>query len=150
MATTYPTDFEKGRVAAASLEGRRIRAFCAYDPGLTLNENSLRTAWEGLALPSTNGYNQVTFVIPTGIYDATDDRYEVGGTSGAYYAVEFTATGVGYTYNRVCWVVGTSNGSGGWNEETKVSYITNEDPFVQLLASQTKTYNFQIGIRGNV
>jgi hypothetical protein len=145
---TYPTDFEKGRVATSALQSKRIRAFCAHDPLLTLTGASLRTAWEALEVARANGYAPFSFVIPAGAYDNGDDRYEVGGTAGAFVPVTFSATGAGYTYNRVCWVVGTSNGLGGWNEENYVSYITEENPFRQLLAGQAKTYNFQIGTRG--
>jgi hypothetical protein len=150
MGATYPTDFEKGRLSGLGYEGKRIRAFLAYDPLLTLSEGSLRTAWEGLQLPIGNGYSQVSFVVPTGAYDNGDDRYEVGDTGGVFRQVQFTATGAGYTYNRVCWVVGTSDGVGGWNDENYLSFITPEDPFLQLLAGQTAIYNFQIGIRGVV
>lgn len=148
MASTIeisPLEFK--RIAAAAYEGKRVRVSLGVAGTTGFNSSSTRNQWDSTKI-SGNGYADFTAVIATGAYDSSDLRYEMGSTSGAntYIDAEFTATGSGYIYDRIYVVIGTSNGAGGWNEETYIHSLISESPSVTLISGQTQTYRIQLVI----
>ena len=146
MATTVeisPNEFK--RIAALAYEGKRIRVSLAVVGLSGYDSSSTKAQWDSVKI-SGNGYADFTAVLAVGDYDTTDLRYEVGATVGSntYIDAEFTATGAGYVYDRVYVVIGTSNGVGGWNEETYVHSVISESPSVNLVPGQTQTYRIQV------
>jgi hypothetical protein len=130
----------KARVGAAAYQGRRIRVSLANVGVSGFTEESTRANWDSVKVASANGYADVTFVVPAGAYNVGTGRFELGGASGAPVNVVFTASGVGFTFDRLYVVVGTSDGSGGWNEETTIEYLGVESPQIVLSPGQVRTY----------
>lgn len=146
MAVTVeisPNEFK--RIAALAYEGKRIRVSLATVGLSGYDSSSTRAQWDAQKI-SGNGYADFTAVIGTGAYDASDLRYEMGELAGSntYIDAVFTATGAGYVYDRVYVVIGTSNGSGGWNEETYIHSLITESPSVNLIGGQSQTYRIQV------
>jgi len=94
---------ELERVAGLAYEGRAIRVSLANDIGSTLTSESTVAECDALKV-SGGGYADYKAAIGAGAYDGADQRYEMPDTDA-----EFTATGVGYTYNKVYTVIGTFN-----------------------------------------
>lgn len=94
---------ELERVAGLVYEGKALRVSLANDPGNTLDAEDTVAAWDALKV-SGNGYADVRAPIQTGAYDVNDQRYEMPSVDA-----EFTATGAGYTFNKVYAVIGTFN-----------------------------------------
>lgn len=148
MASTIeisPKEFK--RIAAAAYEGKRVRVSLSAVGSTGFNSNSTTAQWDTTKL-SGNGYADFTAVVGVGAYDTQDLRYEMGETSGAnkYIDAAFTATGSGFIYDRVYVVIGTSNGIGGWTEETYIHSVISESPSVTLVSGQTQTYRIQLVI----
>ncbi len=146
MATTVTiSQRELKRVAGAAYEGKRIRVSLANHTSQGYTSESTRANWDSIKI-SGNGYADFTDVVEVGAYDATDARYEMGGATGAntFFDAVFSATGVGYTFNRLYVVIGTSDGGGGWNEETYIHSLLEESPSIILAPSQSRTYRIQL------
>lgn len=92
---------EMARVAAAAYEGKSVRISLANDIGNTLTSESLVSSWDALKV-SGGGYADYYATVQVGAYDVADARYEMPQIDAA-----FTATGGGYTYNRMYVVIGT-------------------------------------------
>jgi hypothetical protein len=127
---------ELARVAALAYEGKSIRVSLAL---LGLNEltvESTAAAWDATKL-SGNGYTDFTTTLPTGGYDATDGRLEIGGTSGAntFIDAEFSATGAGYTYDSIYVIV---------DDSTYIHSLLTETPAITLSDAQVITYRIQL------
>lgn len=116
---------EMQRVAALAYESKAIRVSLAYDPGNTISSEALVTAWDAAKI-SGNGYADFTGTIAVGAYDVADQRYEMPQIDAT-----FTATGAGYTYNKVYVVIGT---------ELYVHSVVTENPAIVMAAGQTQTY----------
>jgi hypothetical protein len=144
-ATAEISPKELKRIAVAAYEGKRIRVSLAAVGTTGYNSESETTDWDSVKI-SGNGYADFTDVIEVGAYDATDLRYEMGGAVGAntYIDAIFTATGTGYVYDRIYVVIGTSDGSGGWVEETYIHSLITESPSVTLISGQSQTYRIQL------
>lgn len=106
--TTSLSSWELARVAAAAYEGKQVRVSLASAGSTGYTSESPLLSWDSVK-QSGNGYADFKAVIATGAYDNADSRYEMGADSGAntYVDAAFTATGAGYTYDRVCVVIGT-------------------------------------------
>lgn len=141
--TISPNEFK--RIAALAYEGKRIRVSLATVGSSGFDSSSTRAQWDSRKV-SGNGYADFTAVIATGSYDTSDLRYEMGASVGAntYIDADFTATGAGYIYDTIYVVIGNSDGSGGWNEETYVHSIITENPSINMIAGQTQTYRIQV------
>jgi hypothetical protein len=141
MAYTITTSQrEMKRVAGLAYEGKRIRVSLASVGVSGYTSESTTANWDSVKT-SGGGYADVTFVAATGAYDGTDTRYEVGDTGGAAYDCVFTATGGGFTYDRVYVVVGDADGD---PEETYISFLGVESPAITLAAGQSRTYPIQL------
>lgn len=133
------------RIAALAYEGKRVRVSLAAVGTTGYDADSTRLNWDSVKI-SGNGYADFTDVVEVGAYDSTDLRYEMGGAAGANTFIDavFTATGSGYVYDRIYVVIGTSNGSGGWNEEAYLHSLITESPSISLISGQSQTYRIQL------
>jgi hypothetical protein len=137
--TTETSNSELTRVGTAAFQGKRVRISLALLDTEGFDKNSTRANWDSIKV-SGGGYADVTFVVPAGEYKTGSAQFEAAGTSGAAVNATFTATGVGFQYNRVVHVIGTSDGMGGWTEETFISYLGVESTDVTVSAGQSVTY----------
>jgi hypothetical protein len=136
---------ELARVAGLCYEGKRVRVSLA-NVGLTgFTAESTTADWDSVKV-SGSGYVDFTDVVEIGAFDGTDSRYEMGGSGGAntYIYAMFTPNGGSITYDTVYVVLGTSDGLGGWTEETQVHSILVESPAVTLAPDVPVTYRIQL------
>jgi hypothetical protein len=143
--TATLSTYELARVAAACYEGKRVRVSLANVGATGFTAESAVASWDSVKV-SGSGYADFTDVVETGAYDATDTRYEMGGTAGAntYVTATFTPTGGSLTYDTIYVVIGTSDGLGGWTEQTRVHSILVESPAVTLAPDVPVTYRIQL------
>lgn len=136
--TSAITSAEMQRVAAAAYEGQSVRVALASVgvSGFTLA--STTAEWDSIKL-SGNGYTDYTTTIAAGGYDATDGRYELGGSAGAntYIEAQFSATGGSLTYDRIYVVIGT---------QTYLHSLLTESPAMTIAAGQTIVYRIQLAV----
>lgn len=135
-ATLSKKEFE--RIAELAYEGLACRvSLHGNNAGLTAE--SLMTDWDAVKLPAENGYEDFTVAsLPAGGLDpGSDDRWEIGGTTGpnTYIEAAFTAEGSGFSFDTVVVQVG-----GG----TYPHSILVETPVVTVAAGQTQTYRIQL------
>ena len=116
---------ELQRVAALAYEGETIKIMLASVGASGFTSESTVTNWQSVE-KSGNGYVRFSQVIAAGAYDAVDARYEIPAIDAA-----FTATGAGYSYDRVVIYIDGS---------TYIHSLITEDPNITLAASQTQTY----------
>ena len=120
---------ELERVAALAYEGETLKVALASVGATGYTAQSTVANWITVE-KSGNGYVRSSQVIPAGAYDATDARYEIPGINAA-----FTATGAGYSYDRIVyWVDGATYPIG----------VITEDPNITLAAGQTQTYRINL------
>ena len=136
---------EAARVSSLAYEGKRLIVFLANDSGQGYDESDLFSSWRGIELAAANGYAAYTAVIPVGGWDAVDLRFEIGANAGAdeVFPAQFTATGSGFTYNRV--IAGIQEPT--WTDPTYPMGIWIEPSDVFVPAGQTVTYNVTVGIK---
>jgi hypothetical protein len=79
---------------------------------------------------SGNGYVRYSTTIGTGAYDTTTGTYKLPDIDAA-----FTATGAGYSYDRIVLYV---------DGETYIHSLIAEDPNITLSAGQTQTYRLSL------
>lgn len=91
---------ELQRVAQLAYEARPIRVSLANEAVETLTVNSPTSSWDAIELTG-NGYTSFRTIVETGAYDSSDARYEM-----PFIDATFTATGVGYSYNKIYIVIG--------------------------------------------
>jgi hypothetical protein len=129
---------ELARVAALAYEGKSIRVSLAVLGTSELTVESTSADWDGQKV-SGGGYADFTATLPTGGYDATDGRLEIGGTAGAntFIDAEFTATGPGFTYDSIYVVI---------DESTYIHSLLTESPSVTLSDGQVITYRIQLAL----
>jgi hypothetical protein len=120
---------ELARVANLAYEGETIKVMLASVGASGFTAESTVANWQSVE-KSGNGYVRFSQVIATGAYDATDARYEIPAIDAA-----FTATGAGYTYDRIVIYVDGS---------TYIHSLIVEDPNIALAASQTQTYRINL------
>jgi hypothetical protein len=127
--TTTISQKELERVAALAYEGETLKVLLASVGASGLTAESTVAQWQSVE-QSGNGYVRYSEVIATGAYDAVDARYEIPAIDA-----DFTATGAGYTYDRiVCYIEGA----------TYIHSLIVEDPNIALVAGQTQTYRIQL------
>jgi hypothetical protein len=69
-------------VAGLCYESKRVRVSLANVGSTGFTAESTVTDWDSVKV-SGSGYVDFTDVVEAGAFDATDSRYEMGGTSGA-------------------------------------------------------------------
>jgi hypothetical protein len=143
--TATLSTYELARIGATCYEGKRVRVSLANVGSTGFTAESTVTDWDSVKV-SGSGYVDFTDVVEAGAFDATDSRYEMGGTSGAntYVYAVFTPSGGSITYDRVYVVIGTDNGSGGWTEQPRVHSLLVESPAVTLAPDVPVTYRIQL------
>jgi hypothetical protein len=127
--TTVISQRELARVANLAYEGETLKVMLCSVGATGYTAESTVANWQSVE-KSGNGYVRFSSVIATGAYDATDARYEMPALDAA-----FTATGAGYSYDRIVIYVDGS---------TYVHSVINEDPNIALAAGQTQTYRIQL------
>lgn len=131
MALTISiTPKELERQAALAFEGKSYKVFLAYDPGNTLTLSSTTTTWEAKELAASNGYAAVTGTVAAGSYNSSLGRYELPTITA-----QFAATGVGYVYDVIVVVIGSS---------TYPHSVTKISPEQGLFAGQSRSYLMQL------
>jgi len=116
---------ELKRIAALGYEGETLKVMLCSVGATGYTSESTVANWQSVE-KSGNGYVRYSEVIATGSYDAVDARYEMPAIDA-----DFTATGAGYTYDRVIIYI---------DGETYIHSLIVEDPNIALAASQTQTY----------
>ena len=120
---------ELARVANLAYEGETIKIMLCSVGATGYTSESTVANWQSVE-KSGNGYVRFSQVIATGAYDAVDARYEIPAIDAA-----FTATGAGYTYDRIVVYVDGS---------TYIHSLIVEDPNIALAAGQTQTYRITL------
>lgn len=120
---------ELARVAGLAYEGETLKVMLC-NVGITgYTAESTVANWQSVEV-SGNGYVRYSEVIATGEYNLTEARYQVPDIDAA-----FSATGVGYSYDRVvCYIDGA----------TYVHSVITENPNIVLAPGQTQTYRITI------
>jgi len=128
ITTTISTK-ELERQAALVFEGKTLKVMLCQVGATGYTAESTVANWQSVEI-SGNGYVRYSEVIGTGSYS---------GTAGAYLLptidAEFTATGAGYSYDRVVLYIDSA---------TYPHSVIAEDPNITLLAGQTQTYRLNL------
>jgi hypothetical protein len=120
---------ELERIAVLAYQGETLKVALASIGATGYTAQSTVASWITVE-KSGNGYARFSGTIGTGSYDAIDARYEMPPID-----VPFTATGVGYSYDRIVyWVDGSTYPIG----------VITEDPNITLAAGQTQTYRITL------
>jgi len=127
--TTTISRKELERVAALAYEGETLEVMLCSVGASEFTVESTVADWETVE-QSGNGYVRFSATIEAGAYDATDGRYELPAIDA-----EFTASGVGYTYDRIAIFV---------DGATHLHSLIVEDPNIALAPGQTQTYRIQL------
>jgi hypothetical protein len=127
--TTTVSQRELARVAGLAYEGETLKVMLCSVGVSGFTAESTVANWQSVE-QSGNGYVRFSSVIATGAYDAVDARYEIPALDAA-----FTATGAGYTYDRIVVYIDGS---------TYIHSLIAEDPNIALAAGQTQTYRVQL------
>jgi hypothetical protein len=130
MATTLTiSQRELKRIAALGYEGETLKVMLCSVGATGYTAESTVANWQSVE-QSGNGYVRFSQVIATGAYSETNARYELPAIDAA-----FTATGAGYTYDRIiCYI----------DNETYVHSVIVENPNIALAAGQTQTYRITL------
>lgn len=127
--TTTISQQELARVANLAYEGETLKVMLCSVGVTGYTAESTVANWQSVE-QSGNGYVRFSSVIATGSYDAIDARYEIPALDAA-----FTATGAGYTYDRIVVYI---------DGATYIHSLIVEDPNIALAAGQTQTYRIQL------
>lgn len=127
--TTVISQAELARVAGLAYAGKTVNVMLCSVGVTGYTENSSVANWQSVE-KSGNGYARYSVVIGAGSYNGTTGRFELPNVDAV-----FTATGVGYSYDRI--VVYFSG-------ETSVHSVLTESPTITLASGQVKTYRLQI------
>ena len=127
--TTSISQKELERVAALAYEGETLKVMLASVGATGYTAQSTVANWQSVE-KSGNGYVRFSQVIATGSYNATTGRYEIPDIDAA-----FTATGAGYSYDRVVLYI---------DGATYPHSVLAEDPNITLQAGQTQTYRLTL------
>ena len=127
--TTSLSQKELERVAALAYEGKTLNVMLCAVGGTGYTSLSTVANWQSVE-KSGNGYTRFSQVIAAGSYNGTTGRYELPSVDA-----EFTATGAGYSYDRVVLYVTGS---------TYPHSVITENPNITLIAGQTQTYRLSL------
>lgn len=127
--TTTISQEELKRQAAACFESKTLKVMLCSVGATGYTAESTVTDWQS-AEKSGNGYARYSTTIGTGSYDGTTGTYKLPDIDAA-----FTATGTGYSYDRVVLYI---------DGETYIHSLIAEDPTIALSAGQTQTYRLSI------
>ena len=128
--STVISQKELERVAALAYEGETLKVLLANVGVTGYTAQSTVANWQSVELASSNGYVRYSTVIGTGSYNSTTGRYELPPIDA-----EFTASGVGLTYDTI---VAYVDGS------TYPHSVITESPNIALQAGQVQTYRISL------
>jgi hypothetical protein len=131
MATTTTiSQKELKRQAGLVFEGKTLYVMLCSVGATGYTSESTVANWQSVE-KSGNGYARYSSgTIPVGAYDATTGTYKLPDIDAA-----FTATGAGYSYDRVVLYI---------SGETYIHSLIAEDPNITLSAGQTQTYRLSL------
>ena len=127
--TTTISQKELKRQAAACFEGKALYVMLCSVGATGYTAESTVANWQSVE-KSGNGYVRYSTTIATGAYDATTGTYKLPDIDAA-----FTATGAGYSYDRIVLYI---------SGETYIHSLIAEDPNITLSAGQAQTYRLSI------
>lgn len=120
---------ELKRQAALVYEGKTLKVMlCAVGSSGYTAESTVAN-WQSVEL-SGNGYSRYSITISTGSYDTGTASYKLPNINAA-----FTASGVGFTYDRVVLYI---------DGETYIHSLITESPAIILSPGQTQTYTLSL------
>ena len=135
MALTFQVSSnELLRVHSSSYQGKIIRLCLAFDSSLTIESTTAQ--WDAVELASANGYARSIITIPSATYDST-----IAMSKSSESTATFTASGVGFTYNRVYGVIGTVSG-GVTTYNSYISFLFAESESKALSPGMSQSYPF--------
>jgi len=130
MATTTTiSQKELKRQAGLVFEGKTLKVMLCSVGATGYTAESTVANWQSVE-KSGNGYVRYSTTIGTGAYDATTGTYKLPDIDAA-----FTATGAGYSYDRIVLYI---------DGETYIHSLIAEDPNITLSAGQTQTYRLSL------
>lgn len=127
--TTTISQKELQRQAALALEGETLKVMLCAVGNTGYTAESTVANWQSVEM-SGNGYSRYSTAIGTGSYDSGTGTYKLPDINAA-----FSASGVGYTYDRVVLYI---------DGETYIHSILTEAPAVVLSPGQTQTYQLSL------
>lgn len=127
--TTAISQKELKRQAGLVFEGKTLKVMLCSVGATSYTAESTVANWQSVE-KSGNGYARYSTTIGTGAYDATSNTYKLPDIDAA-----FTATGAGYSYDRIVLYV---------DGETYIHSLIAEDPNITLSAGQTQTYRLSL------
>jgi hypothetical protein len=116
-------------VAALAYEGETLKVLLASVGGSGYTAQSTVANWQSVE-KSGNGYVRYSTTVGTGSYNGTTGRYELPSIDA-----EFTATGAGYSYDRIVIYV---------DGATYPHSVLTESPNITLAAGQVQTYRVSL------
>lgn len=120
---------ELERVAALAYEGETLKVMLCSIGATSYTAQSTVANWQSVE-KSGNGYVRFSQVIAVGAYSSTNGRYEIPSIDA-----EFTATGAGYSYDRVVLYI---------DGATYPHSVLTESPNIVLSAGQVQTYRLSL------
>jgi hypothetical protein len=130
MATTTTiSQKELKRQAGLVFEGETLKVMLCSVGATGYTAESTVANWQSVE-KSGNGYVRYSTTIGTGAYDAVSGTYKLPDIDA-----EFTATGAGYSYDRIVLYI---------DGETYIHSLIAEDPNITLSAGQTQTYRLSL------
>jgi len=127
--TTTISQKELKRQAGLVFEGKTLYVMLCSVGATGYTSESTVANWQSVE-KSGNGYARFSQAIGTGAYDATTGTYKMPDIDAA-----FTATGAGYSYDRVVLYI---------SGETYIHSLIAEDPNITLSVGQTQTYRLSL------
>lgn len=128
--TTTISQKELKRQAGLCFEGKTLKVMLCSVGATGYTAESTVANWQSVE-QSGNGYVRYSSgTIPVGAYDSGTGTYKLADIDAA-----FTATGAGYTYDRVVLYI---------DGETYIHSLIAESPNITLSAGQTQTYKLSI------
>jgi hypothetical protein len=120
---------ELKRQAGLAFEGETLKVMLCSVGSTGYTEESTVANWQSVEA-SGNGYARYSTTVGAGSYDTESGTYKLPDVNAAY-----TASGVGFTYDRVVLY---------FDGETYVHSVISEAPAIILSPGQTQTYTISL------
>lgn len=120
---------ELKRQAALCFEGKTLKVMLCSLGGNSFTTESTVANWQSCEV-SGNGYVRYSTTVGTSTYDSVTGTQKIPDIDAA-----FTATGAGYSYDRIVLYI---------DGETYVHSVLEENPNITLAAGQVQTYRLSI------
>lgn len=120
---------ELKRIADLAYEGETVKVMLCSAGVSGFTAESTVANWQTVE-QSGNGYVRYSQVVATGAYNVSNGRYEIPAIDAP-----FTATGAGYSYDRIIIYI---------DGATYVHSLIAESPNITLASGQTQTYRIKL------